>query len=119
MVDGAITEQPVTDKPATDASVMDGPVTDKMAAEAVASAHEAGGRPQGRGGSRRIEAAEVRAWRIEKVRRWPRLIRVFGLRILVVCVAVVAVLFVLGQVLPLTTPTMTKGVARSSAPHQM
>ena len=109
MVDGAITDKPVTDT--------DKPGTDKMAADAVAGAQQA--RAQASDHSpRRTEAAEVRAWRFEKVRRWPRRVRTFGLRIFVICLSAVVVFYVLGQVLPLTT-TATKGVARSSVPHQM
>ena len=60
------------------------------------------------------EAAEIRAWRMEKVRRWPRRARVLAVRIFVVGICAVLLLVVLGQVVTFTT---TQIVTRSSVPH--
>ena len=79
-------------------------------------AEDTGGRAAG-SVSPRAEAAEIRAWRLEKVRRWPRRVRVLAVRIVAVCVCALLALVVLEQVISFTT-TSTQGVSRSSIPHQ-
>jgi energy-coupling factor transporter transmembrane protein EcfT len=80
-------------------------------------AGDTGARADGRA-SPRAEAAEIRAWRLEKVRRWPRRARILAMRIVAVCVCALLALVVLEQVISFTT-TSTQGVSRSPAPHQM
>jgi len=63
------------------------------------------------------EAGEIRAWRVEKVRRWPRRARIFAIRIVAVCIFAVVALVVLEQLISLTSMS-TQGVSHSSAPHQ-
>jgi hypothetical protein len=79
-------------------------------------AEETGGQAESRT-LPRDEAAEIRAWRVEKVRRWPRRAWTLAIRLVAVCIFAVLMLVVLGQVISLTS-TSTQGVSRSSAPHQ-
>ncbi len=79
-------------------------------------AEETGGKADTRA-SPRAEAAEIRAWRAEKVRRWPRRARILAIRVVAVCICALLALVVLEQVISFTT-TSTQGLSRSSAPHQ-
>ncbi len=85
-------------------------------AQEAGGADETGGRSESRA-TPRDEAAEIRAWRAEKVRRWPRLAWTFAIRILAVCICAAVALVVLEQAISFTT-TSVHGVSRDSAPHQ-
>ncbi|HTY66323.1 MAG TPA: hypothetical protein VMH36_06715 [Alphaproteobacteria bacterium] len=85
-------------------------------AEETGGPQETGGRSENRA-TPRDEAAEIRAWRAEKVRRWPRRAWIFALRIVAVCICAVVALVVLEQAISFTT-TSVHGVSRDSAPHQ-
>lgn len=65
----------------------------------------------------RAEAAEIWAWRVEKVRRWPRRVRILAVRLVVVCICAVLALVVLEQVISVATTSM-QGASRSNAAHQ-
>jgi hypothetical protein len=85
-------------------------------AEERAAAEETGGRSEARA-IPRDEAAEIRAWRVEKVRRWPGRALVFALRLVAVCICAALALVVLGEAISFTT-TSIHGVSRDSAPRQ-
>jgi len=67
--------------------------------------------------SARAETAEIRAWRVDKVRGWPRRARTLAVRIVALCIFAALALVVLGQAISLTT-SATRGVSGASAPHQ-
>lgn len=65
----------------------------------------------------RLEAEEVRAWRIEKVRRLPRRARQWTWRVLAFGAGAVLLLAVLGQAVTLV-PKSVGGATHASAPRQ-
>lgn len=65
----------------------------------------------------RLEAAEIRAWRADRVRRLPRRARILAWRVLAVCICALLVLGALGQVVPLLTTTVA-GNLQSGVPRQ-
>lgn len=65
----------------------------------------------------RLEAAEIRAWRADRVRRLPRRARILAWRLVAVCVCALLVLGALGEVVPLLTTTVAGGL-QSDVPHQ-
>ena len=68
----------------------------------------AGAQPKGLDASV-LEAAEIRAWRADKVRRLPRRARRWTLRLIFLCVAGLLLLGALSGVMTLATPHATTG----------
>ncbi len=64
-----------------------------------------------------LEAAEIRAWRKDRVRRLPRRATVWTLRIVALCVGVLLLFVVLAPVLTVTSDTVSH-TSRADGPHQ-
>lgn len=63
------------------------------------------------------EAAEIRAWRADKVRRLPRRARIWTWRLVAFCVGTVVLLFVVGEVLTFATSSI-KNATHATVPRQ-
>ena len=65
-----------------------------------------------------LEAAEVRAWRVDKVRQLSRRAGLWVWRLLALCVGAALLFVVLDQVLTSATAPTGRGAVHTSAPRQ-
>lgn len=64
-----------------------------------------------------LEAAEVRAWRVDKARRLPRRARLWAVRMVMLCVGGLVLLGILGGVVTFATGTLVHSMT-ANAPRQ-